>query len=41
MVDELTGMESMIVEFPNSKENFENGLEGDFLQVVVSKKVEK
>lgn len=39
MIDEITGMESKIVEFPNSKENFENGLEGDFLQVIVSKKI--
>lgn len=39
MVDEITGMESKIVEFPNSKENFENGLEGDFLQVIVSTKI--
>lgn len=39
MIDEITGMESKIVEFPNSKENFENGLEGDFLQVIVSKKL--
>lgn len=41
MIDEITGMESKIVEFPNSKEAFENGLEGDFLQVIVSKKVKK
>lgn len=39
MIDTITGMESKIVEFPNSKENFENGLEGDFLQVIVSKKL--
>lgn len=39
MVDEITGMESKIVEFSNSKENFENGLEGDFLQVIVSTKI--
>lgn len=39
MIDEITGMESKIMEFPNSKENFENGLEGDFLQVIVSKKI--
>lgn len=38
MIDEKTGMESRVVEFPNSRENFENGLEGDFLQVIVSKK---
>lgn len=41
MVDDISGMESRIFEFPNSKENFENGLEGDFLQVVVSKKIRK
>lgn len=39
MIDEITGMKSKIVEFPNSKENFENGLEGDFLQVIVSIKL--
>lgn len=39
MIDQVTGMESKIVEFPNSKENFENGLEGEFLQVIVSKKI--
>lgn len=38
ILDKATGMESKIVEFPNSKENFENGLEGDFLQVIVSRK---
>ncbi len=39
MIDRITGMRSKIVEFPNSKENFENGLEGDFLQVIVSEKI--
>lgn len=38
-IDGSTGMESKIVEFPNSKENFENGLEGDFLQVIASTKI--
>ncbi len=41
MIEEITGMESKIVEFPNSKENFEKGLEGDFLQIIVSKKLKK
>lgn len=39
MIDAISGTESKLVEFPCSKENFENGLEGDFLQVIVSKKV--
>ncbi len=39
LIDKNVGMESKIIEFPNSKENFENGLEADFLQVIVSKKI--
>lgn len=38
-IDNTSGMRSKVVEFPNSKENFENGLEGDFLQVIVSRKI--
>ena len=41
MIDEITGMDSMIVEFPNSRENFENGLERHFLQVIASIKMER
>lgn len=37
-IDELTGMQSKIISFPNCKENFEYGLEADFLYVVVSEK---
>lgn len=39
IIDKAAGTESKIVEFPNNKENFENGLEGDFLHVIISKKV--
>lgn len=38
MIDEITRMDSMIVEFPNSRE-IENGLERDFLQVIASIKI--
>lgn len=39
IIDDITGMKSRIVQFPNRKDNFEYGLEGDLLQVVVSKKI--
>ena len=38
MIDGSTGMESKIIEFPNSKENFENGLEGDFCKLLSPQK---
>ena len=38
IIDDITGMKSRIVCFPNSEENFKNGLEADFLQVIVSQK---
>ena len=34
----VSDMETEIIEFPNNKDNFWNGLEGDFLWVCVSKK---
>ena len=37
-IDEVTGMQSKIISFPHCQENFENGLEADFLYVVVSEK---
>lgn len=35
---QASGMRTEIIEFPNNKENFRNGLEGDFLYVCVSSK---
>lgn len=38
IIDGIAGMKSRIISFPNSEENFKSGLEGDFLQVIVSQK---
>lgn len=38
LIKDWTGMESEIIEFPNCRENVHNGLEADFLQVIVSQK---
>ena len=37
-IDEATGFNTEIIQFPHTKENFEMGLEADFLQVVICKK---
>ncbi len=37
-IDGQTGFKTKIVEFSNSKENYQKGLEGDYLEVIVSKK---
>ena len=37
-IERVSGMKSKIIEFQNSKENYRNGLEGDFLYAVVSRK---
>lgn len=34
----VSGMETEIIEFPNNRLNFKNGIEGDFLWVCVSKR---
>lgn len=37
-IEKSSGMRSKIISFQNSKENYGNGIEGDCLQVIVSKK---
>ena len=37
-INSYTDMETEIIEFRNSEQNFKNGLEGNFLQVVISRK---
>lgn len=40
-IDSKTHMKTEVIQFPHTKENFEFGLEADFLQVIVSRKLEK
>lgn len=37
-IEDVSGMKSEIIEFQHSNENYRNGLEADFLYVIVSKK---